>query len=658
MADEYKNGEEENDGKVSLPCDASKILEQAKQEIELSRKFVQTKRQEFRDRLKLYNNQRKQRDKIGDTTLYNVMNTLLAVYYTDDLEVTFAGREVGDITQAANTDDIARFDHEEMEMDVLNYLTQWDRFFFGVGIRELAEWDNYRKTPKPKSLDPLSWLPDPAGYLLVKNFRWHGFENEYLKSELTSEAGFFNVEDLSARDSNKGSERDQTRDFMREAQGLDNPEMNESRFSDVVFDLIDLYTCIQGDDGIKRRYILTVSDDLKTLVRCEELMPVTDEEKESPDRVPYPITLNYYSPTRSDPFGVSVADLVEDKQRAKSVLKNLRIAARKADLYPMYLYNRDKILNRRDLDFAFNKFIAVRGDVGDNVVLPLNKQSLKQGEILNDEQSMAADIEAAVGTDKITQGVLSDQSRTLGEVQQTMANANLRFILGTRINSWGEKRFWKLWYRSYRQNLSASEKKVIRLRSAVGNRFSTFVRKDFITKEDPDIRIVSKFQLQQERTRDRLAFTSVFPIIMQNPTKPESSKLYAERKMLRLLGMPEDEIAVIAPDTPDEIRAKQENELLSRNQKVKVDVASEDHLSHIVVHAQAEPSAALDMHISMHREAYYMSGQAAKDQMMRMQTAMQKSGQGGQNSMMNSSFNQENAQANSSGKPQEIAQAS
>ena len=48
-------------------------------------------------------------------------------------------------------------------------------------------------------------------------------------------------------------------------------------------------------------------------------------------------------PQTEDPFGVSIPDLVEDKQRAKSIFKNLRIAAEKARIYPMYLYNRDKI---------------------------------------------------------------------------------------------------------------------------------------------------------------------------------------------------------------------------------------------------------------------------------------------------------------------------
>ena len=70
------------------------ILSQALAEVTESRSYVSTKREAFRDRIKLYNNQRRQRDKIGDNSIYNIINTLLAVYYTDEVQIGFVGREV------------------------------------------------------------------------------------------------------------------------------------------------------------------------------------------------------------------------------------------------------------------------------------------------------------------------------------------------------------------------------------------------------------------------------------------------------------------------------------------------------------------------------------------------------------------------------------
>ena len=382
------------------------------------------------------------------------MTTMLAIYYSDELEVGFTGREISDIDAADNAENMAKFDYDEMEMEIINYKTQWDRFFFGVGIRQISDWDKKRKTPIPRSLNPLTWLPDPNGNLVMKNFRYSGFEVQYTKSQMTEDAGFFNLHLLKKNKPKSGSETEQTTTAYREAQGLDDVEYKESENEDnEVYDMVDQFMMIKGSDGINRKFLVTFNDDVDNIFRFEEIEAITDEEKNDPTLVAFPLTLNYYSPNRNDPFGTSVPDLTEDKQRAKSVFKNLQMAAVKAELYPMYLYNRDKILNRRDLDFAFNKFVPVRGEVDNGTIQPLNKATTKLGESLNIIQSLDQDSNLAVGADANVQGVLSQQDRTATEVQQTTANANLRFLLGSKINAWGEKKFWKLWYRLYRQKL-------------------------------------------------------------------------------------------------------------------------------------------------------------------------------------------------------------
>ena len=629
------------------------ILAQGQGEIKESRDYVNPKREAFRDRLKLYNNQRKQKDKIGDNSIYIIMTTMLAVYYSDELEVGFTGRDISDVDAADNTEKLAKFDYDEMEMDVINYKVQWDRFFFGLGIRQISEWDKKRKTPIPKSLNPLCWLPDPHGHIVMKNFRYSGFEVAYTKNEMTEDAGFFNLSLLSKGKSGGSSELDANATAYTEAQGLAQTEHKENENdNNVVYDMVDHFMEIKGKDGSNRKFLVTFDDNVKNIFRFEEVEAITTEEKENPSLVPFPLTLNYYSPNRTDPFGTSVPDLVEDKQRAKSVFKNLQIAAVKADLYPMYLYNRDKILNRRDLDFAFNKFIPVRGDVDNGTLQPLNKSTARLGESLNIIQALDADANIAVGADKNAQGVLSDQDRTATEVQQTTANANLRFLLGSKINSWGEKKFWKLWYRLYRQNMKAAEKKTIRLSSALGSNFISLTRKDFITKEDPDISIKSKLEVDQKRSRDRVAFASIFPMITQDPTKPLSAKRYAERHLLRLYGLPSEEIAMISPSTPDEMRAKMENELLNKNnfKDVKVSV-EEDHLSHMLIHSQSEKTDATQAHINAHKMAYFESGQYERD----MEAKAMQNGSGQVNSSQNQLANQNSQLNNNNNQPSTVS---
>ena len=635
---------------AKLPKSVEEIIASEKDKIKQSRDYVSIKRESFRTRLKLFNNQRKQKDKIGDTTIFNLVTTLMAVYYTDEMQVAFSGRELGDTAQAANIEYTAKFDHDEMGMDEMNYLVQWDRLFFGVGIRIMAEWNKRTSTPAPKSMDAMSWLPDPSGYMSIKKFRHCGFEVEYARHEMTEEKGFFNLDMLRAKNANSGSELDETRAALTEAQNLDDVLKNTKDPDTEIFQMIDWFTIIVGDDGIARKYLLTFDYDVKTLFKCEEIEAITEDEKADPTLVTFPLALNYYSPTRHDPFGVSVCDLAEDKQRAKSVFKNLRIAAAKAGLYPMYLYNKQKILNRRDLDFAFNKFIAVAGDVDQGTIQPLQKSPLKLDEILNSEQSLDRDVEIAVGADATTQGVTSAQAKTLGEVEQTQANANLRFMLGSRINGWGEKAFWGLWYRLYKQNFQSASKKIVRIKSAIGNQYISITRKDFITKKDPDIIIGSKLEMEKQRSRDKVAYASIMPMIAQDPTKPTVSKRFAERRLLKLYGLTPEEISVISPDTVDESRAKMENELLQRNEKVEIEIG-EDHQSHNVIHAQAEDTVTRNAHIEAHKQAYIKSGQYKQDKQAEL--AMLTGGGNAQGNIAANQISNQNANLNNSNKQPE-----
>ena len=619
------------DEKQEVDLDYDDIITQIKEEIRLSRDYVKEKRVEWRSRFRLYNNQRKQKDKIGDTSIFNVMSTMLAVYYSDEMQVSFKGREIGDTTQAANIENTARFDYDEMEMDLINYQTQWDRLFFGVGVRQISEWDTYTKTPVPKSLSTLTWLPDPSGGMDMKFFRWSGFEVNYNRGELENNPCFFNLDLLPKQNSRAGNEKELDRQAYNEAAGLNqNNSLSTGNPDSEAYDMVDHFTILRGSDGVRRKYLITTDDAVTNIFRCEEIMPLTKREKDNPSLVPFPLTLNYYSPSRENPFGTSIPDLVEDKQRAKSIFKNLRISAEKANLYPMYLYNRDKILNRRDLDFAFNKFVAVRGDVNNGVLMPFNKAPSRLGESLNNEQALDADIEVSTGSSKNSMGVLSEQQRTLGEQEITQANANLRYILGSKINSWGETRFWKLWYRQYQQNFPGTSEKIIRIQSAMGSQFSKITRKTFITNQDPDISIKSRVEAETKRQMDRMAFTAIAPLYINDPLLPASSRNFSRRFLLQLQPLPPEVIAIMVPDSPDETTAKMENELLSKDNNEPEVEMDQDHLSHIVIHSQAERTPATMAHIQAHRIAYQQSGQYEKDKMLQEQYMMNGADRNGQ----------------------------
>lgn len=622
------------------------ILAQVAQEIKLATDYVSPRREQFRTRLALYNNQRKQRDKIGILTLYTTINTLLALNYTDEMAVEFIGRNFSDSKLADNINSVAEFDQEEMNLPEINYFVQWDRFFYGVGLRDMSTFNTTTNTPIAKTMSPLSWLPDPRGGVdptgQEGGFRFYGFEVERSKDEMTEEAGFFNVHNIAV--STPNSEQQQTRSAESEAHGVNGDTPDDKLENNVVYQ-IDWYTMLKNENGGVSKYLLTVSSDAKEIFRIEKIEPVTTEEKADESLVPWPLITNYYSPQRNNPFGTSVGDLVEDKQRAKSVLANLRINKEKADLYPMYVYNTQAIRNRRDLDFGFNKAIGVNlpreGRLQD-VLLPIKKDG-NNASTFNQEQSLDAEANISTGADSMQSGVLSAQDRSATEVQQVSMNASTRFLLGFRINAWGEKRFWQLWYRLYRQFLSRSQKKVVRLQSGFGVRYSTITRKDFITIQDPDVTIVSKSELASRRDKERLYFAQIAPLLMKDPSKPVASRNFTQRYWLKLNGIKPDIINVMVPETPDEQQACLENELLSKDILATLAI-EEDHLTHMLIHSAAEDTNAKFAHIEAHRQAYILSGQKAQMDAMAQQAMMQGGGQAmaGANSSNNVLLNMQN----------------
>jgi hypothetical protein len=117
-----------------------------------------------------------------------------------------------------------------------------------------------------------------------------------------------------------------------------------------------LFTTVNG-----KKKIITTANGGKLVVREQEI---------SGDR--WPIIDRSLFPVSHDWDGVSISDLIEDKQRARAKMINLGLDAAIADLHPMYLYNKKKICNKNDLSFAFNKMVGVSGDVN-NAVMPMTK---------------------------------------------------------------------------------------------------------------------------------------------------------------------------------------------------------------------------------------------------------------------------------------------
>jgi hypothetical protein len=101
-----------------------------------------------------------------------------------------------------------------------------------------------------------------------------------------------------------------------------------------------------------------------------QLKPITNEEKKNPLLVPFPIAIKYYSPIKGDPFGISIPDLLRDKQSAESKLFNLALQKENRNtLGDDIFYDPKKIGNVKALTTpTINpKAIPVKVREGDNI---------------------------------------------------------------------------------------------------------------------------------------------------------------------------------------------------------------------------------------------------------------------------------------------------
>ena len=555
--------------------------------------YVNTRRMRLRERRRLYNEVLKDPEKISTNDIYAVMQTLLALYYIDELSVNFMPRNPRYDEMAENIQNLAKFDYTEMDVESLSYRVQRDRLFYWVGIRQLMSWDTNRQVPTWEVKDPLTWIPDPKGSHTVDKFRFMGFESQIRQQDITPEAGFFTDEFTITQ----APESLLTQISESQPRALNiMPEGIENGYKWIYYH----FTTIKSKkDWLSRKYLVNMSYPWK-IAKMEEILPMNKAEREDPRLVQFPIILNYYDPIRGDAFGTSVPDLIEDKQRARSKNFNLNIIkATYEALGGITLYNPFAVRNATDLETPTigKKYVPVNPEFSgwrmDNIVYDTNManrtnpDSTASIEALRQEQFYSTNIDAT------QMGISSGQAQTATANQNTQLNANVKFQLKNRINTWGEKAFWELWYKCYRVAFSTADKKFITINSNRAIKSATLKRKDFIMEKDPRVEIISKTEKLAKDREDKANFMALVPMFLQDPETPKLSKIYMKRKVLKINGHDRDEILEEVPPYYEELMAKQWAELLDNDVDApKISNLMEDHQTYLMIYQWCEDTDA------------------------------------------------------------------
>jgi hypothetical protein len=551
-------------------------------------------------RLKLYNNQKKDVNAVGDPLLFTVLQTILASLYDDKLGVEFTGREEGDAETGENLTALADFDYDKMQKDKLDYDWLWDTCFFGHSLVKMAEFDRDPEfmCPIPELMDPMTFLRDPKAITVNGDIRGRGamrFGGREIwvpRRSLSEAKGYFDIKDIKSADTEVKELVKQAKEARDAAQGLGSETKTDKIFGDnEAISALEWYTWWRG-----KRVMVTLANDRKTVIKFKELKKY------------FPIVDRQLYPTSHDWDGVSIPDIIEDKQRQRSVAINLTLQAMKADLYPMYIYDESRIKNKSDLlEFQFNKFVGVKGD-GDirGAVQPMNKATPRMDLVDFILNTLDSSAQRATATPEMQQGQVSDSKRTLGELNLVAQKVDTRYSLTAKVFGWSEQDFWQQWYMHYKENFkSGIDEKMIRIVGAMGTKWRGLTRENIIGVQDPDIKIESRVVTENRKLKERVMLTAYGNMIGQDPS---ANKREFMKKLGKLNGLSKDEINSIYPPTYDELLAEDENEKLNEDKLVIPNPDDNDQI-HLTMHNKAKDGRAKTAHVEAHKASMLIKRQ-------------------------------------------------
>ena len=570
------------------------LLRQIDTEYRLGWQFMKPKIDEWALRLKLYNNQKRDKEAVGDPLMFTILQTVLASLYSDRLDAEFGGYERGDEEIADNLNSLSKYDRVDMEKDKFDYAWDWDAAFFGRSLALFYDFDRKTKTPIPENVDMMTWIRDPRATSVNGDrrgrgaMRFGGREIRLTTEQMEDMGGvYFDFENLKGDSSDSQSLLDQNSRQRTEAQGLqDTTNFENLNGNNETHRILEWFTHWNG-----RKVLVGVANQGKTgkkIVRISDLGHFK-EKWGIIDRVIYPMAHDW--------DGVSIPDLVEDKQRARSVIQNLGLKSAKASLYTRYVFNTTKVKNRNDLNFDFNKHIPVDGDVN-GAVMPVQNIGVGQSAdwIMN---VLDVASQKSTATPDIQQGSVGDTKRTATELNIVNNKVDTRYSLSAKIFGWSEKRFWEQWYQLYKNHFTEGiDEKMIRVVGTLGATPRKLTRENIIMNTDPDIYVESKVIADSQKMEQLQNFRAYIQNVLA--IDPQANKRFALKRLGRLSGVSKEEIDAILPPNVDELTAEDENNTLDKGSIVEVS-PTDDDIIHIEIHNKAADTPDKYAHMQAHK---------------------------------------------------------
>lgn len=603
-----------------MPYQGEQVLKYAQDSYLESFNFLQEwKRRKVRQ-LVLLNNLQRGDQNIASTLLLTLFLRILSSNYDDKNQVKFLPSQGIMQEQLNSYNMLAESDYLEMGKARLDYDATWDTVFFNRSYIETLRFDKRRKIMMPEVINPLVLGYDPY-FTDVQQWRyyWKWITKSRVEINRLIKKGV--ITGIKSPDEIAGGMDTYLWNYKalrdRAKQAIEPPP--DSKGGDI-FQILEFYA--YDDEGDKCVYWLDKT--LSTVLWHEKLklddLVYNDEGVESIGSK-WPIVTKELFRDPHASLSFSVADILEDKHRAKSVLLNLAYIAAKDRANPTYLYDPDKVQDvSQFLSRQINQHIPVN-DIA-NAVTPLNTEEPMSDGLLNFISMLQQEANDPMGTSiAVTPDSGSGETATKSAIDQQLND--MAQSIQSKVMQFGESEFWCHWFHRYAKYGPELKDKIANIVGVKGITSHTIDFKDFNTDFPPGVLVYSAKEAEYKELVLRRDLMKLYPQLAQT-LDPDGLRNFNKHVFFPKFLNDPSLIDIMLPKTIDEMKADEENEALKKDEYVPV-APTDNHTTHIYIHHMVQPKTwALWFHLAEHEKL--LAEQKAQEQLMAQQQ-MQPTGQ-------------------------------
>lgn len=575
--------------------------------------LAERKRRQVRQ-LVLLNNLQRGDQNIASTLLITLFNRMLSNLYDDKLQIKFLPSQGITQNQINSYNVLAQSDYLEMKKPMIDYDWCWDTLFFGRGYCETLRFNKKQKIMQPEVINPLAFGYDPY-FENVQQWRYYWkwiTKDKWELKRLIKQGVITGIKD--PKEIPSGVEPDLWDYKVKRDAAKKAIEPSQDTIQGDVYQILEFYG--YNDEGEKCVYWVDKGFD-KILI--EQKLELEDGE-DGMSKWPIVVKEAFREPHSSVVF--SVADLIEDKHRAHSVLLNLAFIAAKDRANPIYGYNPDKV---KDISQFFQRQINQHIPMdGPDAVWPLNTEDPMSAGLIQFISVLTAEANNPVGTGIVSQPSESkgDKTATHDAIQQQLNE--LATSLSSKILQFGESEFWSQWFHRYAKNAKDLKTKIANIVGIKGVESTEIDLKDFNTDFPPGVFVYSAKEAEYKEMVLRRDLMQLYPQLAQT-IGPEGMRNFNKHVFFPKFLNDPSLIDTIFPKTIDELKATEENDILAKDEYVPTN-EEDNHESHLYIHRAMFPkSIACWFHIKEHEERLAIQKKnVMMQEQMAQQQAMQK----------------------------------